>query len=203
MTTLGAGTQRVLDALCEDPYFDVGMSGFIVNTARREHWRVARQCDFEDLVLDGVCCFVKCRRRYVDPRPELTPTKDVRRWLQALVKTTFYNHVASLAAKHKGVSETTVTDVSRDGDTLWGVCDRYLPSQPPLGEFYASLAKAPEELLELMRLLAVDGATALGFVRRVVGGRGSVRETTNEYYCRLLGVDPAKRDIIRELREVF
>lgn len=192
-------------ALANDIFLDKGMRGYIFNTAKREHWRVSEiypgEEGLKDLVQDGYLCYYKCYNRYVRPRLDLKGTPDERRWFQSLVKTTFSNHISTLAAKRKGVSERPASEFITDeysGDIL----ERHLPPQQELGSLFAALAQAPWELLELMRLLVGDGAAVLGFERKKVGRR-SVRETTNEYYCRLLGVDAKDRDLVAELRAYF
>lgn len=184
-------------------YLDEGMRGFIVNTALENYWRVQELCDMADLVQDGYLCFYKCYDRYVRPRKDLTASKDERRWFQALVKTTFLNHISTLAAKHKGVSERPASDyevVGEEGTT--DVFEQNMPPQPEMGTFMALLASAPTELLQLIKLLANDSADVLTFKRKRVGRR-LLRETNNEMYCRLLGLDPSKRDIEKELKAHF
>lgn len=186
-----------------DVFLDDGMRGYLVNTAKREHWRVRELCDLADLIQDGHLCYYKCYDRYVRPRADLTGTKGEKRWFQALVKTTFSNHITTLAGKHKGVSERPASDytvMGEEGDS--DIFEQNLPPQPELGTFMALLAKAPAELAELIKLLANDSAEALGFERKRVGRR-LIRETTNERYCRILGIDPKERNIVSELKAYF
>lgn len=190
-----------------DPFLDAGIRGYIVNTAKREHWRVKEiytggEEGLQDLIQDGFLCYYKCHARYVQTRSDLTGTPDERRWFQSLVKTTFSNHIKTLAAKHKGISERPASEFYVEGANEGDIFERNLPPQQELSSLFAALAQAPWELLELMRLLAGDGAAALGFKRKKVGRR-SVAETTNEYYARLLGVDPQERDLVAELKEYF
>src|SRR6185312_11865843 len=136
----------------DDIFLDAGMRGWIVRTAKREYWRVAQLCDFPDLVQDGYLCYAKCRRAYLDPRPDLTGTRDEKRWFQSLVKTTYTNHIHTLAAKHKGVSELPASQLAADDsgeDAVWA----RLPSQPELGTLQALVASAPAEIKQLMILL--------------------------------------------------
>lgn len=191
---------RLVQGFPADPYFDDGLRGFIINTALKEYWRVSELCDLPDLVQDGVLCYWKCRQRYVTPRTDLTASNEERKWFQALVKTTYINHINSLSSKHKGVSERPASEFDAEGDEGPDVFERNLPPQEELGTLMALLSKAPIELLQLVNILAGDGAAAFARVRK---GRRTVRETTNEYYCRLIGVDPTKRDVVEELRAYF
>ena len=186
-----------------DLFLDAGMRGFIVNTAKREYWRVAELCDYDDLVQDGYFCYAKCRQRYLDTRKDLTGTKAERRWFQSLVKTTFFNHISTLAAKHKGVSVKAVSQLpaaeAMSENELW---DTLMPSTPEEGTLRTLLASAPAEIKQLAVLLASDGLSLLGFERKRKGRR-LLRETTNEYYCRLIGKNPEADDIVGRVRAYF
>lgn len=181
-------------------FLDAGMRGFIINTARKEFWRVASWYEFDDLVQDGYLCFAKCYSRYVRTQPHLTGTPDERRWFQALVRTTFYNHITDLAKDRMRLHEEAASHfLSQPGETPEDILEKNLPAQQELGSLSVLLAQAPWELLELIRLLAKDAG---GFQWQKVGRR-SLRETTNEHYCRLLQIDPQERDIVGELKEHF
>ena len=186
-----------------DLFLDAGMRGFIVNTAKREYWRVAELCDYDDLVQDGYLCYAKCKRTYLDHRKDLTGSKGERRWFQSLVKTTFFNHISTRASKHKGVSVKAVSQLpaaeAMSENELW---DTLMPSTPEEGTLRTLLASAPAEIRQLAMLLASDGLSLLGFERKRKGRR-LLRETTNEFYCRITGLDPAKYDLVGQVRAYF
>ena len=185
-----------------DMFLDEGMRGFIVNTAKREFWRVAELCDFDDLVQDGYMCYAKCRRAYLDGRTDLTGTKDERRWFQALVKTAFNNHIHTLSAKRKFGHTDVISQLGGETQSTEAVWDSLLEAQPEDATLLTVLASAPAEIVQLVKLLAGDGLNALGFERKRKGRR-ALRETTNEYYCRLLGKDPTVYDVVGQLKAYF
>jgi hypothetical protein len=184
-------------------YLDEGMRGWIVNAARREFWRVQELCDLADLVQDGYLCFAKCARAYPELSLVTTPSKDQRRQFQALVKTAFANHVSTLAVKHKGVSVRAVSQISVDPasatDAVW---DKIAPPQQEEATLLTLLASAPAEIAQLAQLLAADGLDVLRF-KRTRTRRRALRETTNEYFCRLLGLDPAHHDLRAKVKAYF
>lgn len=187
----------------DDVYLDQGMRGFIVNTAKREYWRVAGLCDLDDLIQDGYFCYAKCYARYIRPRPDLPGSEDNVRWFQALVKTTFARHIHDLATKRRGGREYPASALVAEGeDGTTDIFEKLLPPQPELGSFMTLLSEIPAELAQLVKVLASDGAQALGFERRRQGRR-LIRETTNEYYCRILGVDPNERNLVEEIKSYF
>ena len=185
-----------------DPFLDDGMRGFIMNTARKNCWRVSELTDLPDLVQDGYLCYYKCKRAYASLTATETPTNRQIREFQALVKTTFLNHIHTLAAKHKGISirpasSFAPTDPSQEVTVL----EEHMPPQQETASLLTLLSQAPEEIKQLIVLLAGDGAQALGFKRsKAPKQRRELRETTNEYFCRLLGRDPATTDMVAQVR---
>ena len=212
-----------------DPYLDAGMRGFIKNNARKEFWRVASWYEFEDLVQDGYLCYYKCRSKYRDLTVKNHPSKGDRKHMMALVRTTFSRHVHDLSKKCSINTEIPVSQwgiavrwpsksVSRqrkmeDANKI-DVWD--LISEPVEEEvtFSMMLSSAPVELKQLMQILVGDGAELLGFKRsrlykEPVGDgspretRRKIRETTNQYYCRLLNLDPDDCDLVGMMRDYF
>lgn len=182
-----------------DPFFDEGMQGFIVNTTQREYWRVAGVCDLDDLLQEGLMCYHKCRQRYSQDENRDVTAPLTREWLQALVARAFMNRIYDLAAKKKHGFAVAASSIAASDESPEEFLERNLPAQES-STLGAVLAQAPWELLELLRLLAGDGGEALGFKRK---GRSAGRETTNEFYCRILGVDPKERNLVEELRTHF
>lgn len=187
----------------KDPYLDAGMKGWIVNTAKREYWRVTELCDLQDLVQDGYLCYAKCRCAYPKLSGVKNPTKDHRRQFQALVSMAFANHISSLAVKHKGVSVQAVSQLMRAGEIDDGtLLEQLMPSQPEQATFLALLASAPAEIKQLIELLISDGLDLLKFERKRTHRR-LLRETTNEFYCRILHLDPITHNIAEQIRTYF
>lgn len=182
-----------------DVYLDQGMRGYIHSTAWREFWRVANWYEVDDLIQDGYLCYYKCVKAYPGLMVE-APTQDQRRHFMALVRTTFVNHITDLANKRTRVPEQALSRYSaEDEGPAW---DEVLPSQAEEGSAMALLASAPAEIKQLVKLLAGDGAALLAF-KRNKKGRKAFRETTNEFYCRLLGFDPKYEDVVGRVRAYF
>lgn len=183
-----------------DCFLDAGMQGFIASTAKREYWRVAGVLDLEDLIQEGYLCYYKCYRRYSDPNNRNYPKDELTAsWMQAIVGRAFMNRIYDLASKKRYGFAVPASEIAAAEEAPEALLDRALPPVAETSTLRAALAQAPWELLELLRILANDGKTALGFKRKSAGGR----ETTNEYYCRLLGVSPKERNLVAELREYF
>lgn len=187
----------------QDPYLDKGMKGFIVNVARKEFWKVASYYEFQDLVQDGYLCYSKCKQRLHARLQVENPTKEQRREVQAFVARAFFNHISTLASKRMGVHEQPVSSLlSEEANSETELWDKLLPSTPEEGTLRTLLASAPAEIKQLAMLLASDGLSLLGFERKRKGRR-LLRETTNEYYCRLVGRNPETDDLVGRVRAYF
>lgn len=206
-----------------DPYLDAGMHGYIRKTAVKEFWRVAAWYDdVADLVQDGYLCFAKCRARYVDQLgvlPATDPGPDHRKWMMALVRTAFDRYIKyTIAGKMRGAYEIPVSQLVRPGaedpaDPWEGIG----PGQPADVSMAMLVYSLPTELQQLIVILAGDGAGALGMrcdrlerrktasgaTRVVRRSRRRLRETTNQYYCRLVGLDPAEHDLVGQVRALL
>jgi hypothetical protein len=201
-----------------DPYLDAGMHGYIRKTAMKEFWRVsAWYDDVSDLIQDGYLCFAKCRARYVDKLkvlPATDPTPDDKRQMMAMVRTAFDRHVKFVLTQHiKDGWEVPVSQLARAGAPEsadpW---DALAPAQLGDASVVDLLRSLPAEIQQLMVALMGDVAVGYSYLERrktakggtrVVRRKSGVRETTNQYYCRLIGVDPATHDLVGQIRSLL
>lgn len=191
-----------LVAAKDDPFLDEGARGYIVNTAKREFWKMAEWYELDDLIADGYLCYYRCRSRYLPTIQRCEPKfAGQRKWLMALVKRAFFNHISTLASKRMAVHERAVSQFPKfevvGANAAW---DALLPAQPEEGSFMALLPSAPAELKQLIQLLIQDGADLLKFERKRAK-HFLVRETTNEFYNRVLGTQD--QDIVGKLKAHF
>lgn len=173
----------------QNAYRDGSMLGWIANTAKREHWRMAAWYSLEDLIQDGDLCFAKCWNRYRELFDVPEPTKAQRRHFMALVQTAYYNHIATLASKFALARE----DVVGEYTTL----DSLAPPTPEQASVLLALATLPADLADVVEKLVQDGVDGGTYLKRkfyrqgtrVKRSRRGVRETTSEYWTRILGVE--------------
>lgn len=106
----------------------------------------------------------------------------------ALVQKTFMNHVTNLARNRtKSVPETLLPQ----DDPL------FIGQMEPDDAFFQTLIhQLPTELQQLLQTL-MDDAKNIPMLRFADG----TRETTNEYLCRLLNLDPQVVDVEAVFRE--
>lgn len=246
-----------MDGSRRDPYLDQRMVGFIEKFARKNYWRVSSWIDLDDLIQDGMMCYAKCRRRYVDDLgtlPERPITSDHRKMMMGAVMTAFARHVHGLASyRTEHDAECCLSDMVSSDDDARDVVDN-IHAESGIESCVALLVNAPPEIAELFRILVEDARAAATFVRdgfgrretmnqharrvtaggsliksrrsrtrrqieplywqivrgdaiccggstRVRMGRRALRETTNEFYCRLLGLDPRNNDVRGMVRD--
>jgi hypothetical protein len=192
-----------------DPLMDRSMSGWIHNTARQNYWRVARWYDLSDLIQDGYLAYAKCRSRYghIFGNP---PTNEERRWFMSLVQRIYCNRIYDLSIERPRTNELEDAWLSEgDEQAFAGAPDCGIASDVEIGGVLSSL---PSELRQLVTALASDVSagyrrsrlrtteTAKGSVR-VQRGRKALRETRNEFFCRLIGLDPAQTNLAQQLSD--
>lgn len=182
-----------------DPYLDEGMRGWIISTAKKNYWRVAAYYDLDDLIQDGYLCYAKCHARYTHLTVKRHPLKDDKRRFMALVQAAFTNHITTLAWKRSRLPEQNfsatahVLGVPDEGALL----EDLLSPQQEQATVSLLLSTAPKEIKRLFELLVEDAVSLGGYLRmRRQGQRSRQRETNNEYFCRLLGLNPAEIDLI-------
>lgn len=166
---------------------DQAVMKWLVKTARRNFWRVQRWYEFDDLVQDGLMCWCRVIAKYGADRdpPHLT----------ALFKTTFSNHITDLARKRTSMPDPNPANI--DDDAVRFLVDfRHADVELLLTN---SVGKQGPAADILMALSTDEGAARY---RSFQGRReNNTRMTTNEKFCRLVGVDPDGFDAISALRE--
>ena len=158
---------------------DLGMRNWIIAYARDNLWRVQSWYSLEDLIQEGFFCYCKCNLRYGN----IENTKH----FMVLVKRTFINKVHDLSRKaniRKGELtldiDSPVFEILESEDT----------------QFNTLLNQLPPEIIKMIRTL-LKGKSRM---KRFASGE---RETTNEFLCRLSGLDADHINIEEVIREHF
>lgn len=160
---------------------DESLKKWIMKTARRNLWRVARWYEIEDLVGDGMMIAAKISRQYAPAN---------QRHYMALVMTAYNNHVESLARKRRRGDDVLAADMAPTGvDFDWWLSALmgHAHSDAALSRL---LSKARFPVDEVISLFLTDRGVAE--LRR---RPQRPRETPNRYICRLLGVDHDEYDV--------
>jgi hypothetical protein len=189
----------------KDPYLaDGGILKMIANMAARNVWRLAGW-EVADLTQEGFVCYLKVKDRYWWARKK-RPTIDDLRTVVYYTKRTFTNRIHDLSKRQCPYIEVNLTDyaVERAGTEM--TSDDFLGHITPsyqteaAGDIAILIKSAPWELQQLFDLLCEDVTS--GYRRYGKRRRKSKRETTNQRFCRLLGLS-SNVDLNKMLVEHF
>lgn len=159
---------------------DKGIKGWIVNTAKKNYWRVPAWYELDDLIQEGYICYCNCNLKYGN---DLTASH-----FMALVKVSYIRHIHDLANSRTRNSAELM--VSIDSPI-------FSRAEPEDATFFTLLRQLPSELQELLSILLND-AKDIPMLRD-----GRERETTNAYLCRLIGIDPEHVNLQAVFKEHF
>lgn len=169
--------------LIDPTRLDNGMKAWLVYYARKNLWRVPDWYDLSDLIQDGYICYLKCRARYKGS-PRITQ----RREFMALFMRAFINHVTDLSNLKTDAGEVPILS-GVDSLSESQAIERFVPPEHEEATTRLLIKEAPLEVKALMYLFFTeDGRGRLQ--RRLFRRCNGERETTNEFLCRLIGVDP-------------
>jgi hypothetical protein len=152
----------------------------LYNVAKQHYWRVAGWYEFDDLIQDGFLHYSRIVAKY----PNVTEPKQLMRLFQR----TFTNHIHDLA-KRRTRYELEVNECDL------GLRISELTTRQTLPDVSETIATLPPVLRRLLDVMQNDPRTKSPFRLR-----GTHRETTNEFLCRLVGVDPNEYNLLESLR---
>jgi hypothetical protein len=163
---------------------DQGVRGYIVNTARRNFWRVSEFYEFEDLLQDGAMVWSRVCNRYENVR-------DIKQRM-ALFKVAYANHIHDLSRKKSQLNLVREADLAAPLDFLRDCED---PEQDP--DLVMLIKQLPPKIARILQRLYAEGREHPYRVRL------EGRETTNARLCRLAGLDPDLRHIREAVQAYF
>lgn len=170
---------------------------WMVRYARKNFWRVAAWYDLDDLIQDGYMCWAHICRYYCNSERD-APVTEIKH-LMSLFKRAFSNHVHQLANKRSAgnwfspfCGEMVVTEECVDLEDPALV----LPTSTDADAI--SLAEAPPAVRKLIDEITQHPELVDVQCRRQLAGR---RQTTNEWLCSIVGLDPTQFDLRTQLME--
>lgn len=166
---------------------DEGLERWIHKTAAAQFWRVSGGYELEDLVQDGYLYWALCRERY----RHVTE----KRHFMALFMTSYQNHITNLANARtkRGHVDCAVPDVEPS------VLARMIGVETEGATLATLLEHAPPVLKRAFGLFCTDAGRAT--LRQEFQRVNGVRETTNQFLCRLLGVDPTTVNLPKLMKD--
>jgi len=161
---------------------DRGVKGWIFKTAKANLWRVIPLYDLDDLIQDGFLYYCIISKKY--------PNVTNRAHLMRLFQRSYINHLHDLASARTKHPITEPISEENGGEMLLGFLD---------GPFLTFMEQAPAHIRSVLGLFcSEDGCRKLRAAYRI-RPRGT-RETQNERWCRLVGVDNKEHDLPTEIK---
>ena len=156
---------------------DASLVGWIKNTAKYHHWRVARYVDLEDLIQDGYLYYAKCLKLYGF-------TAKNQEHFMALFQRAYLNHITELARKRTRGEYVLIDDNRPDSfnSELW--LDMILGGVEGEGFITRLKQEAKFPVSAVIALFTTESGVAIS--RRHPQRQW---EPLNQYLCRLIGVD--------------
>lgn len=163
---------------------DVGARGWILKTAKQNYWRVKDFYELDDLVQDGFLKFEHVRNRY----PNVTSKAN----LMALFKRAYTNHIHDLARRKAKVRACFDNECDL-GFSMERLRYTMMPNTSP------TIALLRPELRALFKALLTDPRAAEKLARKL----DRTRQTTNDFFCRLIGADPSEINLHSALTDAL
>ena len=162
------------------PEWNREVVGYAKSFLAKNVWRVGTIYDLDDLLQESYMLFVRLRERYTITGP---------RHFMAMWKTCLHNWLHNLAKERRRHREVTLSSlVTEDED---GNAVEWQPPAPAKQQqevdFRVHFREAPPAVKKLVTRAKRGRPPRLSRQCVALGGR---REKTNEYLCRIAGVDP-------------
>jgi len=158
---------------------------WLIQEARKNYWRVASTYAFEDLVQDGYWQYYRIATKY-------RSTVKSRAHLMSLFKTTFINHIHTIVTKqNRHPFPMTFSDLALDGqeeDFIDILHNKAMYEEDGYASFMRLISEAPPAIAQLLLVLQTESGVRI--MREPYLKEDGTRETTNERFCRILGLDP-------------
>jgi DNA-directed RNA polymerase specialized sigma24 family protein len=149
------------------------------------YWRVASWYDIDDLIQDGFMCWWIVSRRY-------TAATDMAH-LMSLFKTTFVNHVHTLANTRSKQPDLPVADCLAADETETTFIERHDTGAEDL----RGIVHAAPAVRNAINALLSKAHKLRGPTRRHSNGK---RQTTNDKLCTLAGCNSSMIDLVSEIK---
>src|ERR1039458_4539334 len=150
---------------------DQGVEGWIYKTSKANLWRVVPLYDLNDLIQEGFLYFCIINHKY--------PNVTSRAHMMRLFQRSFINHLHDLAEMRTKRPTPEPLTIENGGEMISGFLD---------AAFQTFIAQAPAHIRSVLVLFNTeDGCRKLRAAHRI--RPGGTRETRNERWCRLIGVD--------------
>ena len=168
-------------------FMDAGARNWLQKFARKHYWRVAAWVDYDDLIQDGYVEYCEVLKRY----PQATEASHKMRLFQLC----FRSRIEDLVRANTKQVDDARSDIVE-------VYESPAMIVPDMSNLHALLIKAPKDIKDALALM-LDEKAREELVKPFVKYDNGRRETLNDRFCRLLGLDASKTDIVSSIRMHF
>lgn len=175
------------------PEFKGPIEGYVVNYITKQHWRLARTHDRDDMMQEAHVVFLRCAAKY--------PIIDTPQHFMALFKTAWSNHVNDLSVKATAARALVSENLfEAEDEEVWlrdhaGELDND-------GQLAVMLRQAPREVLMVLNLFLNAPQELLELATQAWVTSGRRRVDGNVMVGRLLGLDP-EQDPLGKVHDYF
>ena len=168
-------------------FMDAGARNWLFKHAKKNYWRVAAWIEFDDLIQEGYVEYCEVLKRYPQA---VEPSHKMR-----LFQLCFRSKIEDLVRANTKQVDDARSDIVEiyDGDAVIA---------PDFSNLHALLIKAPQVIKDALMLLT-DEKKREELQKPFARSENGHRETLNERFCRLLGINDKQVDIVKEMRMYF
>ena len=168
------------------------IEGYSVNCMRRHYWRVQYSMEWDDVMQECHCLFLKLCHEY--------PDVDNPAWFMGLYKAALLNLVNDLAVDDSYLRQCTLESQLAVEDTQW--LEQCISIDENEGALYCMIDAAPDEIRSVMFLLLNAPPSVYRLASQAWSRSGRKKEHGNAFLCSMLGID-AKVNVAQMTRDYF
>lgn len=182
--------------VCWEPQWEGAIAGYAHNYCARNYWRVASFMDYEDMIQESYIKYLQCVRKY----PRVVEPQHFMRLFQVALM----NHFNTLSNKASEAGDR-VDSVQYDPDEgeERSIFDNMVGDVKHNGDLAVAYSQMPQEARQCLLLMLDDDEGVFRQRRKKRELRRGLwkRETTNQFWCRIIGADPNKVDLPNVFRK--
>jgi hypothetical protein len=177
------------------PQWFGAIEGYTVNFLHKNHWKVARQCEWTDAMQEAYCVFLHVKRKY----PQVNEAKH----FMALYKVSLSNRFINLALEDTAMKVEVSAEERNEDDTDWLASSReQIGETDNEGALSIAIKQAPREIQMVLSLLLNAPAEILETAMAGWKSKGKRSAGGSKQIAALLGL-PADRDVLQEVHDYF
>ena len=185
--------------VCWEPQWDGPISGYAHNFCAQNHWRVASFMDYDDMIQEAYIKYLHCARKY----PRVVEPKHFMRLFQ-IALTNRFNTLSNFASR-SGERVDNVAYVDPEDGTESSLIDNVIGEVKHGGDLAVLYSQMPQEARDcLMAMLSGNPEQfRTGRIKSEVRRGLWKRETTNQFWCRIINADATKVNIPEVFRTLL